>query len=308
MDLDQVRAFLVLSEELSFGRTAERVYVSQPRVTRMIAALEREIGGTLFERTSRHVALTPLGTALEARLRPAYDALLAAREAAIAKAREVGGELRIGVSQNSDCPAVARLADAFERRHPGCAATMVEVDWMSPYGPLRDGEVDVLCNWLAVDEPDLRTGPVIDVRDRVLLVGRGHWLARRAAVSAEVLAENTVQALRMPCPRALAEAMLPSRTPSGQPVHIGSLETGSIPEMGGEIASGRYVMPTVVGIPRWAGRDDIVQVPITDLPPIPLGLIWVATRENARIRALAQVALETGPGERHDVTVTRTAS
>lgn len=51
----------------------------QSRVSRMAAALAREIGGALFERTSRRVALTPLGTALEARLRPAYDALLAAR-------------------------------------------------------------------------------------------------------------------------------------------------------------------------------------------------------------------------------------
>ncbi len=307
MDLDQVRAFLVLSEELSFGRTAERIYVSQPQVSRMVAALEREIGGALFERTSRRVALTPLGTALEARLRPAFDALLAAREAAIAQAREVGGDLRIGVTQTSDCPAVARLVDAFEYRHPGCTATMVEVSWLSPYGPLRDSKVDVLCNWLAVDEPDLRTGPAIDVRDRVLLVGRGHWLASRAAVSAEVLAEDAVRALRMPCPRALAEAILPSRTPTGRPVRFGP-ETESIPEMGGEIASGRCVMPTVAGIARWAGRDDIVQVPVTGLPPIPLGLIWVAAQENATIRALAQVALEIGPGKHDDVTVAQAAS
>jgi DNA-binding transcriptional LysR family regulator len=308
VDLDQIRTFLVLSEELSFGRTAARVYVSQPRVSRMVAALEREIGGALFERTSRHVAMTPLGTALEAQLRPAYDALLAAREAIIAQAREVGAELRIGVTQTSDCPAVARLADAFERRHPGCAVKMVEINWTSPYGPLRDGEVDILCNWLAVDEPDLHIGPVIDLRERVLLVGRGHRLAKRTSVSAEVLADSTVQALRMPCPPALAEAILPSRTPSGRPVHLCGLVTESIPEMGGEIASGRCVMPTVVGIARWAGRDDIIQVPITDLPPIPLGLIWVAARENARTRALAQAALEIGPGEHHDTAFTQTAS
>ena len=71
--------------------------------------------------------------------------------------------------------------------------------------------------------------------------------------------------------------------------------------MGGEIASGRCVMPTVAGIARWAGRDDIVQVPVTGLPPIPLGLIWVAAQENATIRALAQVALEIGPGKHDDV-------
>jgi DNA-binding transcriptional LysR family regulator len=70
MDLDQVQAFLTLSEELHFGRTADRMYRSQPRISRMIASLETEIGATLFERTNRRVSLTPLGVQLEARLRP----------------------------------------------------------------------------------------------------------------------------------------------------------------------------------------------------------------------------------------------
>ena len=46
-----------------------------------------------------------------------------------------------------------------------------------PYAALRRGEIDVLVNWLAVDEPDLTAGVVIEHRDRVLAVGRGHRLA-----------------------------------------------------------------------------------------------------------------------------------
>jgi hypothetical protein len=41
-------------------------------------------------------------------------------------------------------------------------------------------------------------------------------------------------------------------------------------------------------------RDDIALVPITDLPPLPLGLIWVTAHENARIRALVQTARSIG--------------
>jgi hypothetical protein len=41
-------------------------------------------------------------------------------------------------------------------------------------------------------------------------------------------------------------------------------------------------------------RDDIALVPITGLPPLPLGLIWVPAHENARIRALSEVARSIG--------------
>jgi len=290
MDLDQVKAFLVLCEELHFGRTAERLFRSQSRVSRLVSALEREVGGALFERSSHHVRLTPLGAAFEARLRPAYTDLLAARDAAIAGMRDVRGDLRIGVTQTSDCSAVTRLAGAFTARHPGCTVHITEIDFWDPYEPLRSGEIDVLCNWLAVDEPDLRTGPVLEERGRVLMVGRGHRLAGWASVPAEELAAEVVQRLPGRYPSALTDALLPLRTPSGQPIRRAVPESTSIPEMIAQVAAGNFVRPTVEGIARWQGRSDVILVPITGLPPLLLGLIWVTARENARIRALADTA------------------
>jgi DNA-binding transcriptional LysR family regulator len=61
VELREIEAFLVLAEELHFGRTAQRLRVSQGRVSQMIRALEREVGGSLFERSSRQVRLTRLG-------------------------------------------------------------------------------------------------------------------------------------------------------------------------------------------------------------------------------------------------------
>jgi hypothetical protein len=49
------------------------------------------------------------------------------------------------------------------------------------------------------------------------------------------------------------------------------------------------VHPTVTGV-ALARRDDIVAVPLAGLPPVPLGLIWRTAHENARIRALTDVA------------------
>jgi hypothetical protein len=70
MDTAEIEVFLVLAEELHFGRTAERLRMPQPRVSRLVAALEHRTGGVLFERTSRRVRLTPLGEQHRARQRP----------------------------------------------------------------------------------------------------------------------------------------------------------------------------------------------------------------------------------------------
>jgi DNA-binding transcriptional LysR family regulator len=81
---------------LHFGRAAERLSVSQPRVSRRVAALEREIGGTLVQRTSRRVRLTPLGEQFRDQIRPAYEQMRAAYEAASRSVAEVTGRLRLG--------------------------------------------------------------------------------------------------------------------------------------------------------------------------------------------------------------------
>jgi hypothetical protein len=55
------------------------------------------------------------------------------------------------------------------------------------------------------------------------------------------------------------------------------------------VARGRIVHPTSSTVPIF-NRDDVVLIPITDLPPLPLGLVWCTSRENPRIRALNDVA------------------
>ena len=293
VDTADVEIFLTLAEELHFGRTAERLHLTQPRVTRVIAALEGHAGGKLFERTSRKVRLTPLGARLRARLQPAYTEIIAAFADARQAASDKTGELRIGVTVTTQGEALTRLASAFEANHRGCRAVLSQVDLIRPYETLRNGGVDVLVNWLALDEPDLTVGPVIDCRERVLAVGRAHPLAKRRTVDAEELAdyENT-GFIQSPFPRALLDAIMPPRTPSGRPVR--HTNARGVYEMLDEIARGTAVHPTMADIVL-SRRDDIVLIPIDGLPPLPLGLIWCTGHENARIRALADTARRLRP-------------
>jgi hypothetical protein len=71
--------------------------------------------------------------------------------------------------------------------------------------------------------------------------------------------------------------------PRGHLVH-------TITETGAMVAQGLIVHPTMASMTWQWSRDDITVIPITDLPPIRIGLIWRTAHENARIRALAATA------------------
>lgn len=289
LDLDQIEAFLMLCEELHFGRTAERLHVSQPRVSRLVAGLEGEIGGTLFARTSRRVALTPLGTQLRDRLAPAHEQLTAVLAEARTAARSPAGLLRLGFAATTAGPALDQLVVAFERAHPDCTVSLQEVPLADSYGPLQSGEIDVLVCWLVLDDPSLTLGPEIARYPRVLAVAADHPLAQEQSVSVEVLADYPVPNWDY---HGLADrvrrAMVPSQTPSGLPVRVYPAAVRTVGEVASLIARRQVVVPTVAM--QHFPSDQIVLIPIRDMPPVPLGLIWCTLHENARIHALAEVA------------------
>jgi DNA-binding transcriptional LysR family regulator len=285
-DLREIRAFLTLAEELHFGRTAGRLGITHARVSQIIRTVESRVGGRLFDRTSRTVRLTPVGTELALSLRPAYERFLAALQAGSGR-RAV---LRIGVTVTTGAPVISRLVEEFERRHPEYQTVIDEVDVWDPYAALRRGDVDFLCNWLAVDEPDITAGPMIEERDRVLAVGKGHRLASRHSVSIEDVADETVMRPPDSFPAALREALWPSRAPSGRPIQAlqSVYSTSQIVSM---IARGQIVHPTVRGVSLFE-RDDILLIPIRDLPPLPFGLIWRTAPERAPVGLLNEVVAE----------------
>ncbi|MDT0548280.1 MULTISPECIES: LysR family transcriptional regulator [Streptomyces] len=294
LDIRELECFLTLSEELHFGRAAERLFVSQSRVSQLLRSLEGRIGARLLERTSRRVRLTPLGERFLADVRPAYASLHGALESARDAARGVEGVLRIGFQGAADERVMAAVA-AFRARHPGCELETVEIPWADPFGAVRGGEVDAAIVLLPVAEPDLVLGPVFPRQPLTLAVPARHPLARRVAavgvVDAEELADHPVIEPGEPAPRYWRDVVAPAATPGGRPVPRGP-RVCTLQEGLAATAAGRGTMLLCAPTAALHSRRDIAFVPVEGLPDSALGLVWRRAGETARVRAFGRAVAE----------------
>ena len=288
LELRELRIFLALASELHFGRTAERLGISQPGVSEAVRVLESRLGVRVFDRTSRRVRLTPAGEALRRDLVPALAALDRALAQTSELSQDVRGLLRVGFILTTEGPALSQLTATFGARYPACEIRLTEVATFDEYRPLRRGDIDVLCTWLAVDDPELVAGSVFARYQRVLAVAPTHRLAARRVVWLEDLADEEVAQFPPTSPAAVYDLLVPPYTASGRPIRR-THPVQTINEILSLVARGRIVHPTSSTVPIF-NRDDITLVPFADLDPLPLGLIWCASRENPPIRALNEIA------------------
>jgi DNA-binding transcriptional LysR family regulator len=295
VELREIRVFLTLAEELHYGRTAERLLITPARVSQTIQTLEAKVGGRLFERTSRRVTPTALGERFRERLQPAYAAVQLAVQTTQRESGAPTGRVRVGFTSTTEGPILSDLIRQFEGCYPGCEATLHEVEVFDPYRALRHGDVDVLYNYLPIGEPDLVAGGALERYEVRAAVARGHRLAGLSSLSIEDLANEDTARVPSTFPAALHDIALPPLTPLGHPIRR-TYPVRTIKEIVSLIAQGRIVWAVARRAYLGPERDDIVTVPIRDVPPLSVGLIWCAAREDARIRAIADVAGKLTPG------------
>jgi DNA-binding transcriptional LysR family regulator len=293
LEIRELECFLVLAEELHFGRAGERLYVSQSRVSQLIGSLERRVGARLVSRTSRSVRLTPLGQRFRDALAPAYGALHATVDDVRSDARSVPGPLRVGFQGTADDRLLAAVT-AFQDRYAGATVEIAEIPLSDPFGPVHRGEVDAAVVLLPVEEEGLVLGPVFSRQPQRLAISARHPLARRAEVSAEDLADVPLISAAEPAGEYWRRAHAPVTTPGGRPIPSGPA-VSTLQEGVWLIAAGRGGMLLCEPTAAYHRRRDVVDVPVAGLPETALGLVWHRDHENARIRAFAEVVAETVP-------------
>ena len=190
MEVAEARAFLVLAEELHFGRAADRLNMAQPPLSRTIRQLERRLKVQLFDRSTRKVELTAAGAAL---IEPARG-LVAASDAAVRTVRDAAagtiGVVRLGFASASVRGAVSLIARTLQEQLPNIALDLHSA-LLSATGlnKVLAGEIDcTIGRWTALP-PEVASMDLFR-EEIVVVVAENHPLARanRSTVSMSELA------------------------------------------------------------------------------------------------------------------------
>jgi DNA-binding transcriptional LysR family regulator len=128
MDIDARlwRSFTAVAEELHFGRAAERLHITQPALSRQVRDLERALGVTLFDRTSRRVALSQAGQAVLGQARRALTESDRAIRLARLAAHGEWGELTIAVLPAVALALLPAIIRAYRETHRSIDVTISE--------------------------------------------------------------------------------------------------------------------------------------------------------------------------------------
>lgn len=298
-DLRQLRYFVVVAEEASFTRAAQRLHLSQPALSSAIRQLERRLDTVLFARSGRQVELTPAGEALLADARP----LLAASERLVERVTRVAsGEEGSVVLASTHSLSTAfvpelmgRLREALPRwqvRHR--LGWTVEVTSMVAEGRATVGLVRYAESRDGLRVATLGHEPV------VVCVGRGHRLAERSRVGLQDLAEERWAVMDREMAPRLVDVFVASCVANGFEPDIAESVSGAdfqaMRPAFERIAAGELVAQVGTSLADPLKALGVCCVPLdSSMPAIPVDAVWrdddrLADRVIASARLVGQGA------------------
>ncbi len=194
VELRQLAVFVAVAEEGSFTRAADRLHVVQSAVSAGVRNLERELGASLFDRSTHRVALTDAGRALLPEARATLAAATAARDAIDAVRGGIRGTVLLGTMQAQGMRAIGfpKLLARFRHHHP-----LVEVHIRHAAGgstemasQVRDGRLDLaFVSLLSNQLPGVELTPLTR-EPMMVLAPVGHRLAKRKSIPIATLADE----------------------------------------------------------------------------------------------------------------------
>ncbi|NMO03822.1 LysR family transcriptional regulator [Gordonia sp. TBRC 11910] len=289
MDLHtrKLRAFVVLAEELNFSRAAERLFLAQQALSRLIREVEDEVGATLFTRTTRKVELTSAGEAFRDGAVAALTALDYASAEARRRERVVSGTLHLGHIVAAALELTEPILSEFQSRYPDVELESHEYPLADLDAGLISGAADVSIIRLPVSTPALHTVPLFS-EPLIALVPKGHRLAGRESVSVSELLDDpvTLSELEDPARRefwTLAAFRGPESPAVVVPIRSATDELQVV-------GSGRAVGITAAAAMRFLSFPGIEYLPITDAPRSVVALAWT-DRSTPLVDRFIEVAL-----------------
>jgi DNA-binding transcriptional LysR family regulator len=268
----ELQYFVTVAQELHFGRSAARLGIAQPQLSRSIKALEDRLGVRLLDRSSRSVRLTAAGRVLLDEGQRALAAVTAATQRT-QRAGRSGSRLALTFKPGGDGGLLREILDAYAT-HP--AAEPVELIPRRSHErvtALRTGAADIgLLHRTDTDIPGLDVVDLLSER-QVAVLSRDHRLAGHVSIALADL--DGAPITRMDDPAA---------PPDGDPIR----DAGHLAQM---IALGRAIAIVPESVRAYL-RPDLTTVPVRDAPAATLVLAWPEQRRDPELAAFVRTAVE----------------
>jgi DNA-binding transcriptional LysR family regulator len=137
MDSNTLRAFLAIVDQGSFSEAAEQLHITQPAISKRLAALEAQLGAELVDRSQRQLKLTDAGTRLLPHARRILDEIHNARIALSPSTREVAGKLQIIASHHIGLHHLPNWLRRFKRDYPQVSLDLQFMESDTAYAQMR---------------------------------------------------------------------------------------------------------------------------------------------------------------------------
>jgi DNA-binding transcriptional LysR family regulator len=277
--LRDLRYFAAVAEELHFTRAAERLYVSQPALSKQIRALERQVGVELFRRDRHGVALTAAGAALLPHAREVLAAWARGAEA-VERARAAGrSTLVVGMSTS---PGRGGLLPAIRSRftasRPEAVLRLRQAGWADPTAGLAGGEADVAFVWLPLPDEERYAWTLVAEERRLVALPETHRLAERPEIDFADLLDEPFLALP-PDAGPLRDHWLAVEARAGRPPLVGA-EVAGTEETYEALVAGLGVCLVAAGNAPLVTLGGVVTRPVRGIGPSRYVLAW--RREDGR--------------------------
>ena len=283
--LRDLRYFTAVAEELHFRKAAERLFVSQPVLSRQIARLEQDLKARLFIRDRRSVQLTSAGEALLHRARHLLEDWDAATKEVTTLARKEQSVLVIGLQTGVGRGMLHTLTQALNAIQ--WRPELHQVAWNDATAGVEAGDCDAGFAWLGTTINPRCDYVVVAEEPIMLAVNSQHRLAgRRQASFAEVSNEPLVALPESA--KELRSFWLAEHARHGSPAPI-ACEAETADEALENVAAGTGSVFISAGNSVLYAREGVHFLDVPDLPPARLAFLWRAgdTRDVIRVAASA---------------------
>lgn len=287
LDTRLLTYFVAVAEDLHFRRAADRLFISQPALSRQIRRLEELLATELFVRANRSVSLTDEGRELLPLARTALQATEHVVTHAMTLRSRRHSRVRLGFVGQAANELTPRLLREFSENHPDVTVELRQRDMRDVTAGLADGSTDLALVRLPIDTTGLRVVPVL-TEPRVAVLPADHPLAAAGEVSVRQLFDLPWVQPASPDPVYRSFALALDQR-DGRPPRLGPT-VNSIDEYLEVVLSGHGIGLAPESAARYYSRPGITYVPVPDAEPSVVALAWLA--QDAPLPAAARTLLD----------------